>query len=115
MDTKSASGDPRSRADAQWSITQVARRTGFREQYYTGMKQFYSAGKVAGQNVKKLYMRIGRFFMDIFRLINSFGLRLFVELDIDHIHHVECWGSPGKSIRKSSTEAKVVNIVKNEV
>ena len=79
------------------------------------MKKYYCAGKIGAPKSGKLYMRFGRFFMDIFRLISSFGLRLCVELDIDHIHHVECWGSPGKSIRNISTEAKVVNMVKKEV
>ena len=39
-------------------FAQVARRTGFGEQYYTGMKKFYSAGKVAGRNVKKTMCKI---------------------------------------------------------
>ena len=54
LDTKMTTQNTKSRADAQWSTIQVARRIGFREQYYTGMKKFYSAGKVAGRNVEKL-------------------------------------------------------------
>ena len=56
LDTKMTTQNTKSRADAQWSIIQMARRTGFREQYYTGTRKFYSAGKVAGRKVKKLYV-----------------------------------------------------------
>ena len=56
LDTKMSTQNTKSRADAQWSIIQMARRTGFREQYYTGTRK-YSAGKVAGRKVKKLYKK----------------------------------------------------------
>ena len=36
------------------------------------------AGKIAGQDPRKLYVKIGRFIVNISGLINSFGLAAFV-------------------------------------
>ena len=79
------------------------------------MRKYYCARKIGAPKSGKLCIRFGRFFIDNFRLINSFGLTSFVELDIDHIHHMDRGVAPGKSMRKSSTDAKVVIMVKNQV
>ena len=77
------------------------------------MRKYYCAGKIGGPKSGKLCITFGRFFIDIFRLISSFGLRLFVELDIDHIHHMERGVAPGKSIRKSSMVVKISGKLQN--
>ena len=60
----------------------MARRIGFREQYKTGTRDSYSAGKIGASNPVKLYINLGWFFIDDFGLTNSFGLGLLVELEL---------------------------------
>ena len=60
----------------------MARRTCFREQYYTGMRRYYSAGKIACQDSRKLYVIIWWFFIDFSGCINSFGFASFVVSDM---------------------------------
>ena len=55
-------------------------------------------GKTAGPDPRKLYGEISRFIIDISGLINSFGLALFVVLDIDVLLQLDAVGSPRKSI-----------------
>ena len=52
--------DPKSRADAQW-IVHMARRTGFREQYYTGTMNYFCAGKIGASNHVKLCVNLCQF------------------------------------------------------
>ena len=86
----------------------MVRRTGFREQYYTGTRNFYSAGKIGASNQTKLYINLGWFFIDNFGFINSFGLALFVERDMIILHDWELIRSLGKSICKRLSETKVI-------
>ena len=84
------------------------RRTGFREQYYTGTRNSYSAGKIGASNQVKLCMRFGWFFLDIFGLMCLFGLALFVVQDMVSLHVWELVWSPGKSICERLNGIKVV-------
>ena len=52
----------------------------------------------AGNIGVKLYGRLGRFFVRIFGLINSFGLALCVDQDMGMMLRLDATGSPGKSI-----------------
>ena len=70
----------------------------FREQYYTGTKIYYSAGVIAGRNPGKLYMKIGRFLINISGYLCSFGTALFVVQDIGSVQVVVAAGWPRKSI-----------------
>ena len=49
-------------ADAHCGKPNMARRTCFREQYYTGMRGISVAGKTAGDIRRTLYVKIGWFF-----------------------------------------------------
>ena len=60
----------------------MARRTCFREQYYTGIRRYYWAGKIAGPDPRKLYVKILWFFIDFWGSINSFGIASFVVSDM---------------------------------
>ena len=55
---------------------------------------------------------MGWFFIDNFGFINSFGLALFVERDMVHLHHWELVRCPGKSMGESFGEVKVVEHVR---
>ena len=60
--------------------------------------KYYSAGKIGASDPVKLCVGFGWFFIDIFGLMCSFGLVLFVELELiipDQGILVRC---PGKSI-----------------
>ena len=59
----------------------MARRTCFREEYYTGMRDIIEARKIAGPDPRKLYVKMLCFVTDISGLINSFGLALLVGLE----------------------------------
>ena len=85
----------------------------FREQYYTGTKEYYCAGKIGASNPVKLCVKLGRFFIDNFGLLNSFGLSLCMDRDMVRLHVWELVRAPGKSICKRLNEVKViVNIIK---
>ena len=62
------------------------------------MKEYYLAGKIAGPDPRKLYIKICWFFIDISGLINSFGLALCVALEYVV---VLLWIAAG-SLRKST-------------
>ena len=66
--------------------TDMARRTCFREQYYTGTRKYFSARKIAGRDPRKLCMKKCRFFIDISGYLYSFGLAPFVVQDIGSVH-----------------------------
>ena len=76
----------------------MARRTCFREEYYTGMRDIIEAREIAGQDLRKLYVNMLWFFSDISGLINSFGLSLFVGLEYVIVLQWIATGHPGKSI-----------------
>ena len=59
----------------------MSRRTCFRT-YYTGTMNYFCAGKIGASNPVKLYVIFDKLFMDNFGLTNSFGLGLFVELEL---------------------------------
>ena len=99
--------DPRSRADAQ-QILYMARRTGFREQYYTGTRKYYCAGKIGASNPVKLCVTFGQFFFDNFGLTNSFGLGLCMQRDMIILHQWKLVRCPGKSMRKILSGIKVI-------
>ena len=70
----------------------VTRLTVYRRMHIT------EARKIADPNTRKQYGEIGRFFIDIFGLMNSFGLSLFVGLEwVIVLQWIEV-GAPGKSI-----------------
>ena len=62
----------------------------------------------------KLYIRFGWFFIDIFGLMCSFGLALFVVLESIIPDQGMLVRSPGKSICKRLNVTKVIQHVKNE-
>ena len=64
-----------------WKLD-MARRTCFREQYYTGMRGISVAGKTAGNIRRKLFVNIWWFFINISGSMYSFGLALFVVQDM---------------------------------
>ena len=68
----------------------------------------YSAGKIGASNPVKLYVGLGRFFLIFSRLTNSFGLGLFVELELIIPDQGMLVRSLGKSICESSSEDKVI-------
>ena len=79
-------------------IFHMARRTGFREQYYTGTRDISVSGKIAGNIKVKLYMRLWWLFINISGLINSFELSSFVVSDIISLLLGIAAGSSRKSI-----------------
>ena len=86
----------------------MARRTCFREQYYTGTRNSYSAGKIGASDHVKLYVNLCRFFLVFSGFPSSFGLSSFVVRDMfspDQGSPVQCLG---KSMGKSSTQVKVI-------
>ena len=64
----------------------MARRTCFREQYYTGTRKYFSARKIAGRDPRKLCIKKCRFFIDISGYLYSFGLARCVVQDIWSVH-----------------------------
>ena len=89
----------------------MARRTGFREQYYTGTRNSYWAGKIGVSNPVKLCVGFGKIFLIFSGLTSSFGLGLCVELELinpDQGMLVRC---PGKSIWESYSEVMVILIM----
>ena len=76
----------------------MARRTCFREQYYTGTMNYYWARKIGASNHVKLYILLGWFFIDNFGLTNSFGLGSFVQRDMIILHQLKLVQGPGKSM-----------------
>ena len=59
----------------------------------------------------KLYINLGRFFIDNFGLTSSFGLSLCMRRDMVILHKWIQVGCPEKSIGKSSSEVKVILLV----
>ena len=86
----------------------MARRTCFREQYYTGTRNYFCAGKIGASNQVKLCVGFGRFFIDIFGLMCSFRLGLFVDLGMVSLNSWEPVRCPGKSICERLNEDKVI-------
>ena len=56
------------------------------------------SGKIAGNIRAKLYMRFGRFFIDISGSMCSFGLASFVDLEFISLLQWIAAGSPRKSM-----------------
>ena len=88
----------------------MARRTCFREQYYTGTRKYYSAGKIGASDQVKLCVGFGWFFIDNFGLMCSFGLVLCVVHDMVSLHVWELVRCPGKSICEILSGVKVINM-----
>ena len=61
---------------------QMARRNGFREQYYTVTRDISVSGKIADNIKVKLYVRLRWLFDHISRLMYSFEFSYFVKLDM---------------------------------
>ena len=77
----------------------MARRTCFKEQYYTGTIVFIVSGETLGNLGVKLYMILWRLLFDISGFMNSFGLALFFEAhDSVVLLHWIAAGLPGQSI-----------------
>ena len=89
----------------------MARRTCFREQYYTGTRKYYSAGKIGVSDPVKLCITFGWFFIDNFGLMCSFGLALFVVQENIIPDQGMLVRSPGKSMSKILYEIKVIEHV----
>ena len=98
-------------ADAHCGKADMARRTCFREQYYTGMREISVAGKTAGNIRRKLYVKIGWFFFNISGFLYSFGLALFVVQDIYVFLQWIPAGGPGKSLSQRLGEVKVSRLM----
>ena len=64
-------------------------------------------GKTAGPDPRKLYMRIGRFFIDISGSMYSFGLASFVDLEFISLLQWIAAGSSGKSVGERLGDSKV--------
>ena len=86
----------------------MARRTGFREQYYTGTRNYFCVEKIRASNNVKLYVRFGQQIQDFFRLMCSFGTALFVDLGMIILHGWEPVRCPGKSICERLNGNKVI-------
>ena len=89
----------------------MARRTCFREQYYTGTRKYYCAGKIGVSDYVKLCVGFGWFFIYNFGFTSSFGLWLCMELGLiipDQGMLVRC---PGKSICEILSGIKVIQHV----
>ena len=94
-------------ADAHCGKPDMARRTCFREQYYTDMRGISAAGKTAGDKRRKLYMIFGWFFINFSGLINSFGLALCVAQDNYVFLQWIPVGGLGKSLSQRLGQIKV--------
>ena len=90
----------------------MARRTCFKEQYYTGTRNYFCAGKIGGSDQIKLYINLGWFFIDDFWLMCSFGLGFFVDLGMVSLYGWEPVRCPGKFICENLNEDKVMVTVK---
>ena len=101
---------PRWRAMTSYNM---ARRTGFREQYYTGTRRYSVSGKIAGNIKVKLYMRLWWLFMNISGLINSFELSSFVVSDIISLLPWIAAGTSRKSIWERLGCSKVSSLDRN--
>ena len=93
----------------------MARRTCFKEQYYTGMKGYYWAGKIAGPDPRKLYMKKSRFFIDISGCIDSFGVASFVVSDMGVLLLWIAAGLLRKSMWERLGDAKVASMHANMI
>ena len=91
----------------------MARRTGFREQYYTGTRRYSVSGKIAGNIKVKLYVRLWWSFINISGLINSFGLPFCVASDIISLLPWIAAGSSRKSIWERFGDIKVSALDRN--
>ena len=66
----------------------------------TGTMKYYSAGKIGVSDPMQLCVSFGWFFIDIFGLMYSFGLALFVVHGMVHLHMWELVRSPGNPYGK---------------
>ena len=85
----------------------MARRTGFREQYYTDTRDIGVSGKIAGNIKVKLYVFLRWLFDDIFGSMYLFGLESCVVQDIISVLPWIAAGSSGKSIWERLGDVKV--------
>ena len=93
----------------------MARRTCFREEYYTGMRRIIVAGKTAGNIRRELYVVFGWVFINISEYLYSFGLALFVVQDICVFLQWIPAGGLGKSLGQRLGRNKVSRLMtKNE-
>ena len=86
----------------------MARRTCFREQYYTGTRNYICAGKIGASNHVKLCVFLSQVFLIFSGFLNSFGLRLGVARDMIIPDQWKSTRPPGKSIWKSLRGYKVI-------
>ena len=91
----------------------MARRTCFREQYYTGTRGIMMEGKIAGQDPRQLYVIMGWFFINISGYLYSFGLAsCVVQENISLLQWIAA-GSSRKSIRERLGGIKVSCMMRN--
>ena len=74
----------------------MARRTCFTEQYYTGTRRYCCAGKIAGKIGVKLCVIFTLFFLDISSIISSFGPASRLPQGIVSLHPWNAAGPQGK-------------------
>ena len=86
----------------------MARRTGFREPYYTGTRNYVCAGKIGASNHVKLCVFLNHVFLIFSRFVNSFGLGLGVARDMIIPDQVKSTRPQEKSIWKSFRWDKVI-------
>ena len=86
----------------------MARRTCFREQYYTGTRNYTCAGQIGASNHVKLCVFLSQVFLIFSGSVNSFGLGLGVARDMIIPDHVKSTRPPGKSIWQSLRWTKVI-------
>ena len=90
----------------------MARRTCFREQYYTGTRNYNCAGKIGASNPVKQWVGFSQFFLIFSGLTNSFGLGSFVQRDMIILHQWELVQCPGKSMGERFGGAKMLHAQK---
>ena len=86
----------------------MARRTCFREQYYTGTRNYYCARKIGASNLVKLCVNLYQFSFNNLRLMCSFGLALCVDLGMINFNGWKPVRCPGKSMSEILGQNKVV-------
>ena len=86
----------------------MARRTCFREQYYTGTRNYICTGKIGASNHVKLCVFLNQVFLIFSGFVSSFGLALGVARDMIIPDQGKSTRAPGKSIWKSLRCDKVI-------
>ena len=87
--------------NVEHQMSYMAGRTCFREQCYTGMRGYYSAGKIAGPDPRKLYMKNMTVFHLYLGMHQFVWARVFCGTGIGYPAAVDCSGSTQKiHIRK---------------